>query len=218
MPQNETHELPLPRTTHSATSQTIKWERGDHQHLGRSDQEILRHPIQHRDPRHVKSPQRRKNLPLKRHSRRHDKSTKDSVLNHHQRTVRSLGRSLRIPTYLPTLKLDQTYPAWRGLRTSPRKTRTPSRSNDAGERGQANAQPPAPCRDDPWNSLLHHRATVQKRHQHPRCVSRLRRHHNGRRRQRRTSSLRRPTRRNPRLLQMEEWKPRTLTLRPKLST
>src|SRR4029077_1331826 len=50
MPQNEAHELPLPRTTHPTTSQTTKWERGNHQHASSSNQTILRHPIQRQKP------------------------------------------------------------------------------------------------------------------------------------------------------------------------
>src|SRR5207245_7521495 len=123
MLEDEAHELPLPRRTHPATSQTTERKRGHHQHASRSDQEVLRHPIKRQEPRRVESPQGREDFPFKRHSRRDDKSTKDPVLDHNQRIVRSLERSLRVPTPLPTLKLYQTHPARRRLRPSPRKTR-----------------------------------------------------------------------------------------------
>src|SRR5436853_7579779 len=85
MLEDETHELPLPRRIHPAPSATTERKRGQHQHPGSSDQEILRHPIQQQEPRRIESSQRRKNLSLKRHSRRDDKSTKDPVLSHSQR-------------------------------------------------------------------------------------------------------------------------------------
>src|SRR5205807_404772 len=163
--------------------------------------------------RRVESSQRREDFPLKQYSRRDDKSTQDPVLNHNQRIVRGLERSLRVPPHLPTLKLYQTHPARRRLHSSPRKTGASSRGDDTGERGQTDTQPLASRRDDPWNSILHHRTTVQKRRQHPGRVSRLRRHNNGRRRERRTTSLRCSTRRNPRLLRTEERKSRALMLR-----
>src|SRR6266571_5743931 len=148
MPEDEAHELPLPRATHPTTSQTTQRKGGE-------------------------------DFPFERHSRRYDKSSQDPVLDHNQRIVRSLERSLRVPTPLPTLKLYQTHPARRRLRPSPRKTGAPSRGDDTGERGQADTQSLAPRRDDPWNSILYHRTSVQKRRQHTRRVSRIRRHHNG---------------------------------------
>src|SRR5712692_6119488 len=213
MPENEAHELPLPSRTHTTTSQTTKRKRANDQHAIRSDQAILRHTIKRQELRRVESSQGRENFPFKRHSRRDNKSTKDPVLNHNQRIVRGLERSLRVPTPLPTLKLYQTHPARRRLRPSPRKTGAPSRGDDTGKRRQADTQPLAPRRDDPRNSIIYHRASVQKRRQHPRRVSRIRRYHHGRRRQRRTTCLRRSTGRDPRLHQVEEWKSRALTLR-----
>src|SRR5437588_4640540 len=46
MLEDETHELPLPRRIHPAPSPTTERKRGQHQHSGSSDQEILRHPNQ----------------------------------------------------------------------------------------------------------------------------------------------------------------------------
>src|SRR6266702_3084296 len=46
MLEDETHELPLPRRIHPAPSPTTERKRGQHQHPGSSDQEILRHAIQ----------------------------------------------------------------------------------------------------------------------------------------------------------------------------
>src|SRR5437870_6964811 len=119
MLEDETHELPLPRRIGPAPSPTTERKRGQHQHSGSSDQEILRHPNQQQEPRRIESSQRRKNLPLKRHSRRDDKSTEDPVLSHSQRVVRSSGRTLRVSPHLPSLKLDQTHSPWRGLRSRP---------------------------------------------------------------------------------------------------
>src|SRR3989441_9854535 len=156
MLEDEAHEIPLPRRTHPATSQTTERKRGHHQHASRSDQEVLRHPIKRQEPRRVEGSQGREDFPFKRHSRRYDKSTKDPVLDHNQRIVRGLERSLRVPTHLPPLKLYQTHPARRRLRPSPRKTRAPSRGGYTGERRQADTQPLAPRRDDSRNSILHH--------------------------------------------------------------
>src|SRR2546422_7798978 len=108
MLEDETNELHLPRRIHPAPNPTTIWKRGQHQHPSSSHQEILRHTIQQQKPRRVKSPQRRKDLPIKRHSRRDDKSPKKPVLSHSQRTVRSSRRTLRVPSHLPSLKLDQT--------------------------------------------------------------------------------------------------------------
>src|SRR5437870_7691242 len=118
--EDETHELPLPRRIHPTPSPTTERKRGQHQHPGSSDQEILRHPIQQQELGRVKSPQRRKDLPFKRHSRRDDKSTKDPVLSHSQRTVRHCSSALRVPPHLPPLKLDQTDSARGGLHHCPR--------------------------------------------------------------------------------------------------
>src|SRR5438876_10855509 len=108
MLEDETHELPLTRRIHPAPSPTTERKRGQHQHPGSSDQEILRHTIQQQKPRRVNSPQRRKNLSLKRHSRRDDKSPENSVFSNSQRIVRHCSRVLRVPSHLPPLKLDQT--------------------------------------------------------------------------------------------------------------
>src|SRR2546426_9707949 len=116
MLEDEAHELPLPRRIHPAPSPTTERKRGQHQHSGSSDQEILRHPIQQQEPRRIESSQRRKNLPLKRHTRRDDKSPEKSVLSHSQRIVRSSRRTLRVPSHLPPLELDQTDSARGGLR------------------------------------------------------------------------------------------------------
>src|SRR5437016_11254033 len=116
MLEDEAHELPLPRRINPAPSPTTERKRSQHQHPGSSDQEILRHLIQQQEHRRIESSQRRKNLPLKRHSRRDDKSTEDPVLSHSQRVVRSRGRTLRVSPHLPPLKLDQTHSPWRGLR------------------------------------------------------------------------------------------------------
>src|SRR5437870_7572058 len=114
--EDETHKLPLPRRIHPTPSPTTERKRGQHQHPGSSDQEILRHPIQQQELGRVKSPQRRKNLPLKRHSRRDDKSTKDPVLSHSQGTIKCRKRTLRVPSHLLPLKLDQVDSARQGLR------------------------------------------------------------------------------------------------------
>src|SRR6266851_979129 len=119
MPKDETHELPLPRRIHPASSSTTDRKRGQHQHPGSSHQEVLRHPLQQQEPRYIQSSQRRKNLPFKRHIRRDDKSSKNSVFSHSQRIVRSRGRTHRVPPRLPPLKLDQTNSPWRGLRSRP---------------------------------------------------------------------------------------------------
>src|SRR5438445_13379707 len=119
MLEDETHELSLPRRIDPAPSPTTERKRGQHQHSGSSDQEILRHPNQQQEPRRIESSQRRKNLSLKRHSRRDDKSTEDPVLSHSQRVVRSSRRTLRVPPHLPPLKLDQTDSARRGLHPRP---------------------------------------------------------------------------------------------------
>src|SRR2546421_9859880 len=119
MLEDETHELPLPRRIHTAPSPTTIRKRDQRQHPGSSDQEILRHPNQQQEPRRIESSQRRKNLPFKRHSRRHDKSPKKPVLSHSQRVVRRRGRTLRVSPHLPSLKLDQTHSPWRGLRSRP---------------------------------------------------------------------------------------------------
>src|SRR5207237_7942357 len=119
MLEEEPHEPPLPRRIDPAPSTTTERKRGQHQHSGSSDQEILRHPNQQQEPRRIESSQRRKNLPLKRHSRRDDKSTEDPVLSHSQRVVRRRGRTLRVSSHLPSLKLDQTHSPWRGLRSRP---------------------------------------------------------------------------------------------------
>src|SRR5256714_5752604 len=92
--EDETHELPLPRRIHPAPSPTTIRKRGQHQHPGSSDQEILRHPIQQQELGRVKSPQRRKDLPFKRNSGRDDKSPKKPVLSHSQRTVRHCSSAL----------------------------------------------------------------------------------------------------------------------------
>src|SRR5438132_6302823 len=119
MLEDETHELPLPRRIHPAPNPTTIRKRSQHQHPGSSDQEILRHPNQQQEPRRIESSQRRKNLSLKRHSRRDDKSTEDPVLSHSQRVVRSSRRTLRVPPHLPPLKLDRAHSPWRGLRARP---------------------------------------------------------------------------------------------------
>src|SRR5438309_9509492 len=119
MPEDETHELPLPRRIHPTPSPTTERKRDQHQHPGSSHQEILRHPNQQQEPRRIESSQRRKNLPLKRHSRRDDKSTEDPVLSHSQRVVRRRGRTLRGSPHLPSLKLDQTHSPVSGLRSRP---------------------------------------------------------------------------------------------------
>src|SRR5438034_8602969 len=120
MPEDETHELPLPRRIHPAPSPTTERKRGQHQHSGSSDQEILRHTIQQQEPRRIESSQGRENLPIKRHSRRDDKSTEDPVLCHSQRIVRHCSSALRVPPHLPSLKLDQTDPTRGGLHHCPR--------------------------------------------------------------------------------------------------
>src|SRR6266581_8729515 len=108
MSEDETHELPLPRRIHPTPSPTTQRKRGQHQHSGSSDQEILRHTIEQQKPRRIESSQRRKDLPLKRHSRRDDKSPKNSVFSNSQRIVRHCSPALRVPPHLPPLKLDQT--------------------------------------------------------------------------------------------------------------
>src|SRR5438874_4662054 len=119
MPEDETHELPLPRRIHPAPNPTTIRKRGKHQHPGSSHQEILRHTIQQQKPRRVKSPQRRKNLSIKRHSRRDDESPKDPVLSHSQGTIKCRKRVLRVPPHLPPLKLDQTDSTRGRLRSRP---------------------------------------------------------------------------------------------------
>src|SRR5438874_2529663 len=108
MLEDETHELPLPRRIHPAPSPTTIWKRGQHQHPGSSDQEILRHTIQQQESRPIESSQGCKDLTFKRHSRRDDKSPKKPVLSHSQRIVRRCSSALRVPSHLPPLKLDQT--------------------------------------------------------------------------------------------------------------
>src|SRR5436190_21888349 len=108
MSEDETDELPFARRIHPASSPTTEWERGQRQHAGCSDQEILRHTTQQQKSRPIESSQGREDLAFKRHSRRDDKSTKDPVLNHSQRIVRHCSSALRVPTHLPPLKLDQT--------------------------------------------------------------------------------------------------------------
>src|SRR2546422_7747096 len=115
MLKDETHELPLPRRIHPASSPTIERKRGQHQHPGGSDQEILRHTIQQQKPRRIESSQGREDLPFKRHSRCDDKSPKKPVLSHSQRIVGSSRRTLRVPPHLPPFKLDQTDSARGGL-------------------------------------------------------------------------------------------------------
>src|SRR5437660_7154148 len=122
MLEDETHELPLPRRIDPAPSPTTERKRGQHQHSGSSDQEILRHPNQQQEPRRIESSQRRKNLPLKRHSRRDDKSTEDPVLSNSQGAIKCRKRTLRVPPHLPSLKLDQTDSAGGGLHHRSRET------------------------------------------------------------------------------------------------
>src|SRR5207253_8747287 len=76
MPEDETHELPLPRRIHPAPSPTTIWKRGKHQHPGSSDQEILGHPFQQQKPRPIESSQGRQDLPSTRNSGHDDKSAK----------------------------------------------------------------------------------------------------------------------------------------------
>src|SRR5438309_1984381 len=189
MSQDETHELPLPRRIHTTTSTTAQRERGQYQHASRSDQKILRHPIQRQKPRRVAPPQRRENLAIKRHSGRDHTSAKEPVLNNSQRIIRRSGRALRVPAHLPPLKLDQANPPRRRLRSRPWKNGASQGSGCANKRGQSHTQPVAACRDESRHRILHHRAVVQKRRKHPRRVLGLRRHHNGRRRQGRTPRL-----------------------------
>src|SRR5437016_13362800 len=115
MSEDETHELPLPRRIHPTPNPTTIWKRGQHQHPGSSDQEILRHTIQQQESRPIESSQGCKDLPFKRHSRRDDKSTKDPVLSHSQGTIKCRKRTLRVPPHLPPLKLDQVDSARGGL-------------------------------------------------------------------------------------------------------
>src|SRR5207302_8322245 len=115
MLEDETHELPLPSRIHPAPSPTTERKRGQHQHPGSSHQEILRHTIQYQESRPIQSSQGREDFPFKRHSRRDDKSAKDTVLSHSQGTIKYRKRTLRVPPHLPPLKLDQTDPARGGL-------------------------------------------------------------------------------------------------------
>src|SRR5437660_5313939 len=156
MLEDETHELPLPRRIHPAPNPTTERKRSQHQHPGSSHQEILRHTIQQQKPGRVKSPQRREDLLIKRHSRRDDKSPKKPVLSHSQRIVRHCSSALRVPPHLPPLKLDQTDSTRRGLHPRPGKNGATERSGDTGERVQADSQPIASRRDDTRNSILHH--------------------------------------------------------------
>src|SRR2546421_11202929 len=50
MLEDEAHELPLPRRIHPAPSATTERKRGQHQHSGSSDQEILRHLSNSKSP------------------------------------------------------------------------------------------------------------------------------------------------------------------------
>src|SRR5205807_6973806 len=121
MLEDETHELPLPRRIHPTPNPTTERKRGQHQHPGSSHQEILRHTIQQQESRPIESSQGCKDLPFKRHSRRDDKSAKDTVLSHSQGTIKCRKRTLRVPPHLPPLKLDQTDSARGGLHPRSRK-------------------------------------------------------------------------------------------------
>src|SRR5438477_3145153 len=56
--------------------QQLSWKEPSVNTLVRSDQKILRHPIQRQKPRRVAPPQRRENLAIKRHSGRDHTSAK----------------------------------------------------------------------------------------------------------------------------------------------
>src|SRR5205807_6642738 len=75
MLEDETHELSLPRRIDPAPSPKTERKRGQHQHSGSSDQEILRHPNQQQEPRRIQSSHRRKTLTLKPHSNRDNRGT-----------------------------------------------------------------------------------------------------------------------------------------------
>src|SRR2546421_6505069 len=115
MSEDETHELPLPRRIHPAPSPTTERKGGQHQHPGSSHQEILRHTIQQQESRPIESSQGREDLAFKWHSRRDDKSAKDTVLSNSQGTIKCRKRTLRVPPHLPPLKLDQADSAGGGL-------------------------------------------------------------------------------------------------------
>src|SRR5436853_591734 len=107
---------------------------------------------------------------------------KEPVLNNSQRIIRHSGRALRVPAHLSSLKLDQANPPRRRLRSRPWKNGASQGSGCANKHGQSHTQPVAACRDESRHSILHHRAVVQKRCKHPRCIPRVWRYHNGRRR------------------------------------
>src|SRR5437016_14666166 len=62
MSEDETDELPFARRIHPASSPTTEWERGQRQHAGCSDQEILRHTTQQQKSRPIESSQGREIL------------------------------------------------------------------------------------------------------------------------------------------------------------
>src|SRR5207249_12195321 len=119
MSEDETDELPFARRIHPASSPTTEWERGQRQHAGCSDQEILGHTTQQQKSRPTESSQGREDLAFKRHSRRDDKSTKDPVLNHSQGIINRCRVTLRVSSHLPSLILDQTDPPVRALHYRP---------------------------------------------------------------------------------------------------
>src|SRR6266700_3245427 len=125
----------------------------------------------------VARPQRRENLAFKRHSRRDHTSAKEPVLNDSQRIIRRSGRALRVPAHLSSLKLDQANPPRRRLRSRPWKNGASQGSGWANKRGQGHTQSVAACRDESRHRILHHRAVVQKRRKHPRCIPRVWRYH-----------------------------------------
>src|SRR5207247_10307388 len=99
MSEDETDELPFARRIHPASSPTTEWERGQRQHAGCSDQEILRHTTQQQKSRPIESSQGREDLAFKRHSRRDDKSTKEPVVNHSQRIINRCRGTLTVSSY-----------------------------------------------------------------------------------------------------------------------